>query len=83
MRRCLRAYDPFFGRQARLFHELFEGFDQEREEHERTFDETQMRDFMDVFIRECRRANEEGDTGACILRYMYLAACQKRDPDKY
>ncbi len=61
--RCLRDYDPSVKFMRKLFDELFEVFDEEREEHERTYDEEQMRDFMDVYIKECRQANKEGNKG--------------------
>ncbi len=51
------------GKLKNLMRELFAEFDIEREEHERTYDESEMRDFTDIYIRECRRAKRENDTG--------------------
>ncbi len=61
--RFLQSGDSFWVKAGGVTRRLFEIFEEEREEHERTYDETDMRDFMDVFIRECRRANDRGDTG--------------------
>ena len=62
--RALRRFDPFLNKMSRIFGELFEVFREEREEHERTYQEGEMRDFIDVYIKESRRADKEGDKGA-------------------
>ena len=59
----LWRHNPFVKIQGGTFREMFDLFEEEYNEHLKEYDEGHMRDFIDVYIRERKRAEREGDSG--------------------
>ena len=59
-RPLLEAVTGGKARFKRQFRTFFKFFEEEYEEHERTFDPAHMRDFIDVYLAERQRVAEEG-----------------------
>ena len=60
LRPLLEAVTGGKERFKRQFRTFFKFFEDEYEEHERTFDPAHMRDFIDVYLAERQRVAEEG-----------------------
>ena len=60
----LRHYNPYFNTAKRLINSLYDMVQVEKVKHEKTYDEDDMRDYMDCYLREMKSATNGGDTNS-------------------
>ena len=63
---ALWKHNPFVKVQKASIAALHDLFEREYKEHLEGYDESHMRDFIDVYIRERKRAEKAGDKGTKI-----------------
>ena len=54
-------YNPFLNSIRNYYTEIFGFFQQQYENHEKTFDPNSMRDYLDVYMAERKRVNAAGE----------------------